>query len=111
MKTLLRWLGTLSLLAVVGAPTAAPACPMCKDAVSVQTNATDPDPAQEARAWNYNIYAFVSIPYVLVGMVGFMVYRSFKKHSRQTGRPGAGAAPAAEGQGHADADEPPAALD
>jgi hypothetical protein len=37
------------------------------------------DPLREARAYNQSIYFMVSMPYLLLGVIGFKVYRSFQK--------------------------------
>jgi len=56
----------------------------------------DADPAREARAYHFNVYLMVGMPYFLLGVVGFLVYRSF----RQKARAALPAAPAPqEGQG------------
>ncbi|HEV3117319.1 MAG TPA: hypothetical protein VGY58_09715 [Gemmataceae bacterium] len=39
------------------------------------------DPLQEARAYNRSIYLMVAMPYLLLGAVGFMIYRGYKKQS------------------------------
>jgi hypothetical protein len=39
------------------------------------------DPLQEARAYNRSIYLMVAMPYMLLGAVGFMIYRGYKKQS------------------------------
>jgi hypothetical protein len=81
-----RFLVVLVLTALVGLAAVSPAaaCPMCKEAVPASGDGsaltTDEEVAvQQARAWNNSIYLFVGMPYLLVGGVGFLVYRSFKK--------------------------------
>ena len=37
------------------------------------------DPFQEARAYNHAIYLMVGMPYLLLGTVGFLIYRAFKQ--------------------------------
>lgn len=37
------------------------------------------DQLREARAWNYSIYLMISVPYLLVGTFGYMVYRGLKQ--------------------------------
>ena len=39
------------------------------------------DPLQEARAYNNSIYLMVGMPYLLLGTVGFLIYRGHKKNS------------------------------
>jgi hypothetical protein len=86
----------------------------------------DDDPLRESRAYNQSIYLFVATPYVLLGAVGFLVYRGMKKASQTTAVPkveGTSAVPpitgeadssaffssaAAGGPLHVDTAEPPA---
>jgi len=51
----------------------------------------DQDPLREARAYNRCIYVMVSMPYLLLGTVGFLIYRSVRR---------GGAAPPASGVGN-----------
>jgi hypothetical protein len=44
------------------------------------------DPLREARAYNDSIYLMVAAPYVLLGTVGFMIYRGFKAAQKNQGR-------------------------
>ncbi len=37
---------------------------------------------REARAYNQSIYLMVTMPYFLLGVVSFMIYRSFKNAAR-----------------------------
>ena len=38
----------------------------------------DDDPLQEARAYNQSIYFMVVTPYLLLGTIGFLVYRGYR---------------------------------
>jgi hypothetical protein len=107
MKRFTGLLGTLALVAVLGAPWPVVACPACADAVAAQSTPDDEDPLLESRAYNNSIYLFVSMPYLLLGALGFMVYRGFRNKSRQS-LPPASANPAAEGADHVLSTEPPA---
>jgi hypothetical protein len=40
----------------------------------------DTDPAREASAYNNSIYLMVGMPYLLLGVFGFMVYRGVNKN-------------------------------
>ncbi|HKB35576.1 MAG TPA: hypothetical protein VKD72_03925 [Gemmataceae bacterium] len=40
------------------------------------------DPFKEPRAYNYSIYLMVGMPYLLLGTVGFLVYRGLKQKAR-----------------------------
>jgi hypothetical protein len=81
MKRFTLFLATLALTCVLSLPVSVLACPNCRDAIPSTSVDGDQqyDPAQEARAWNQSIYLFVSMPYLLVGIVGVMIYRSVKK--------------------------------
>jgi hypothetical protein len=54
--------------------------------------AEDDDPLREARAYNQSIYFMVSMPYLLLATVGFLLWRSYRAGQRQ-----AALAQAAEG--------------
>lgn len=41
-----------------------------------------PDPFKEAEAYNWSIYLMVTMPYLLLGTVGFLVYRGLKQTAR-----------------------------
>jgi hypothetical protein len=73
------WLyGLILAVTLLLAPTAARACPACADAVPASSGAEEDDQAREARAYNQSIYLMVGMPYLLVGGLGFMVYRSLR---------------------------------
>jgi hypothetical protein len=81
-----RLMTLLALFAVVGVLTVARpamACPMCKEAVPAGSDGVmtpeEQEAVQQARAWNNSIYLFVSMPYLLVAGVSFLVYRGFRK--------------------------------
>ena len=80
----------LTLAALLGAAAPAWACPLCKEAATDALEDGE-DPLAEARAYNQSIYLMVSMPYLLLGGVGFMVYRGFKKQQslveQAAGRP------------------------
>jgi hypothetical protein len=86
-----RWTLGLFLLAVLGLAVAVPAasaCPMCKEAVVAPGDESSLTPEEQeglqmARAYNNSIYLFVAMPYLLVGGVGFLVYRGYKNKLRQ----------------------------
>lgn len=74
----------LTALTLAAAFTASPAlaCPNCKDAIPASAADGDDDPFAEAKAYNRSIYLMVSMPYLLVGTVGFFVYRSFRAQKK-----------------------------
>ena len=55
----------------------------------------DDDPFREDRAFNYSIYLMVGMPYLLLGAVGFFVYRGLRRRAELEGR-AADRAPARE---------------
>jgi hypothetical protein len=57
------------------------ACPLCREAVTKSSGAEAEDQLREARAYNYSIYAMVSLPYLLVGGMGFFVYRHLRQRA------------------------------
>ena len=59
------------------------------------------DPLQEARAYNRSIYLMVSMPYLLLGTVGFMIYRECKKRVVHTELTTSGELDQAPGEPHA----------
>ena len=56
----------------------AQACPMCQEAAGSPSTGQD-DAARQARAFNRAIYLMVSMPYLLLGGLGFLFYRSVQK--------------------------------
>jgi hypothetical protein len=57
-------------------PSAA-ACPMCQEAAGSSSTGQN-DAAKQARAFNRAIYLMVSMPYLLLGGLGFLFYRSVR---------------------------------
>jgi hypothetical protein len=63
--------------------------------VPASSGAEEDDQAREAMAYNHSIYLMVSMPYLLLGGVGFWVYRAIRakalaeqaaqRHSHQSG--------------------------
>lgn len=45
------------------------------------------DPFREARAYHMSVYLMVGMPYLLLGVVGFLVYRAVKLHERKDAIP------------------------
>ena len=46
--------------------------------MNTASSSEDDDPLREARAYNRSIYLMAGMPYVLLGTVGFLVYRGIK---------------------------------
>ena len=58
------------------------ACPSCAEAVPESSGADEDDRVREAQAYNWSIYLMVSMPYLLLGIVGSLVYRGLKVRPR-----------------------------
>jgi hypothetical protein len=58
------------------------------------------DMERESRAYNDSIYLMVSMPYLLVGGVGLLIYRVYRRHAREQARRFADAVAATGGLGH-----------
>jgi hypothetical protein len=73
-----------ALLALVVLASASPAfaCPMCNEAVPANSHTEEDDQARLARAYNRSIYLMVGMPYFLLSVVGFLVYRGLKQRAR-----------------------------
>jgi len=48
---------------------------------------------RESRAYNQSIYLMASMPYLLLGSVGYLVYRAHRNKPQDVARPSAEAAP------------------
>jgi hypothetical protein len=49
--------------------------------VPTTSGSEDEDPAALARAYNHSIYLMVGMPYLLLGGVGFLIYRAARLRS------------------------------
>lgn len=78
MTWLVRLLALGLFLAALSWAPAAQACPNCKEAIASAGDVEDDDPLREARAYNYSIYFMVGMPYLLLGTVGFFIYRGLR---------------------------------
>jgi len=52
--------------------------------MNISSGSEDGDPLREARAYNQSIYLMVATPYVLLGTLGFMIYRGIKAAEKRT---------------------------
>lgn len=68
----------LSLVAALALWAPLTACPLCKDAIPESTDGTqvEHDPERLSRAYNYSIFAFLGMPVLLGGAVGFLIWRA-----------------------------------
>lgn len=79
MKRLILLGGILTLVVLLGRVEPVAACPLCKEAIENADDESGNDPLREARAWNHSIYLMVSMPYLLLGGLGLMIYREHRK--------------------------------
>ena len=78
MKSMNRFLlGLAVTFALVFTP-ALSACPMCQEAAGASQTGKD-DAYFQARAYNHAIYLMVGMPYLLLGGLGFLFYRSVRQ--------------------------------
>jgi hypothetical protein len=96
----------LALALIVGVPRPAVACPTCAEGVAAEGDGDESDGSALAWAYNMSIYLMVSVPYLLLGTVGLLVYRGLKDKARAehlAGEP----PPANGGVDHVLSPEPP----
>jgi hypothetical protein len=70
----MKYLRFLLLALFFALSSSAPACPLCKDAIS--TPGPDEEVNNLPRAYNNSIYLMISVPYMALGVVGFAIYRA-----------------------------------
>ncbi len=78
----LRFILALAFIALTFvAPMTVCACPLCAEAIA-NSNATEPDDDKDnfPAAMNQSIYLMLAVPYSMLGIVGFMIYRGVKKN-------------------------------
>jgi hypothetical protein len=71
----------LSVLGVLLVPGFLRACPSCSEVAPGAASADEEDPARLSRAYNNSIYLMAGMPYLLLGTVGFLVYRRLRPGS------------------------------
>lgn len=54
--------------------------------MNTSSSSEDDDPLREARAYNRSIYVMVAMPYLLLGTVGFLIYRGIKSAQKPQDR-------------------------
>lgn len=70
----------LALILVLGVTVPLAACPLCKEAIS--SPGTDGEEINNApAAYNASIYLMAGMPYLLLGGVGFLIYRGCQKNA------------------------------
>jgi len=80
MKRFQLFLGGLICLFGLAWATPARACPNCQEAIASSANAGS-DPAREPRAYNHSIYLMAGMPYLLLGLLGFKIYKDVRKNN------------------------------
>lgn len=83
MSRFLFLLAALTFFGVWSLASTAHACPNCKEAIATSGDSDDDDPMREARAYNYNIYLMVAMPYFLLGTAGYFVYRGLRSAQKK----------------------------
>ena len=78
----------VALVAVL--TTVASACPTCKEGV----DASDPNRQSLAAGFYYSILFMMSMPYIVLGTLGYVAYNSVKKAKLNQAADGAGDVPA-----------------
>ncbi len=78
LRTVLtRWIAPLALVAVM--VTVAAACPTCKDGL----DQNDPQHQAVAAGFYYSILFMLSMPYVILGSLGYLAYLSIRRAKAQ----------------------------
>jgi hypothetical protein len=81
MQTIHFFAGLLLVMAVLCAPTALHACPLCAEAIAnAKANGNDEETDHFPEAMNQSIYLMLAVPYSALGIVGFCIYRGVKKN-------------------------------
>jgi hypothetical protein len=70
-------LATLLLL-----PRTASACPMCAEAVPDTSAAEAKDAERESTGYNQSIYLMAGMPYLLLGGMGLLIYRGYRRQAK-----------------------------
>jgi hypothetical protein len=68
--------------ALFALPRSLSACPSCADAVPLSNDGPEDDELRIGRAYNQSIYLMVAMPYLLLGGVGFLVYRGLRQRAQ-----------------------------
>jgi hypothetical protein len=60
-------------------PSAASACPLCKEAISISS--AEEEVNNLPRAYNNSIYLMIGVPYLALGIAGFAIYRGVRQNA------------------------------
>jgi len=77
----------LVVLCLFALPLSAVACPLCKEAIASAPE-EEPSGADLPAAYNNSIYLMVGMPYLLLGLFSFFVYRGLKLNAQYQQRQG-----------------------
>jgi len=73
----------LALASAVVLPTSLWACPNCADAVPLSSGAEGEEGQQLALGYNRSIYLLLAVPYLAVGLLGYVVVRRLSASAGQ----------------------------
>ncbi len=90
----------LLLFALLLLPRSASACPMCGEAVPDTSGAEALDAERESQAYNHSIYLMVGMPYLLLGGMGLLIYRGYRRQALEPTLKTTHAGPEIGGLGH-----------
>lgn len=78
----MKFLRTIICLSIlVFAPLSVRACPLCADAIaSANANSSEEEIDHFPAAMNQSIYLMLGVPYSVLGIVGFCIYRGVKQN-------------------------------
>jgi hypothetical protein len=78
----MKWLLSCVVIGVLLlVPHAVQACPACSEAIANSSEDED-GPSNFPRAMNQSIYLMVSVPYLTLGVVSFLIYRGCQKNAQ-----------------------------
>jgi hypothetical protein len=64
-------------------PRTAAACPMCAETVPDTSGAEALDAARESQGYNQSIYLMAGMPYLLLGGMGLLIYRGYRRQAQE----------------------------
>ncbi len=75
-------LGIVLALSAFALPRSAYACPSSQVALPNTSGSEEDDQLRLARAYNHSIYLMAGMPYLLLGVFGFLIYRGLRQKPR-----------------------------
>jgi hypothetical protein len=84
MNLLHKFLLAVALTFTLSAPLVA--CPLCKEGIPEAGRGEEDghDPDRLSKAYNYSIFAFIGVPFMFTGLLGYGMYRI---HRNETAKP------------------------